>query len=418
MTSKSFLFGDTKPWSRAARPILVIFALISIVVFECSLVSAVDIVKKLDYKTVGDATRMLIAMHFARESGLKWLLLQGPLRPVIDLHNSKLTFDTKNLKLWGLIRSLRYDASGAGTYRLVVTSNGPLNFEKVDVIENYDGMGYCMLDDIAMASGCKFVSALAIQSDLTISTMSTPKIDSVGKVSIRDNHPFTIVIDPGHGGIDGGAEGTNGTVEKIVTLAFAKELKTKLDDGGKYKVVLTRECDEFLRVDDRVRIARQHEADLFISIHVDTIGLKDIRGATVYTLSDKASDAEAQALADRENLSDQLAGVDLVEENHEISDILVDLIRRETYGFSTRFARSLVGELSPTVGMINNPHRSAGFRVLKAPDLPSVLVELGYLSNAKDEELLQSDEWRDKAAASIAKAVTAFVAERGALSSR
>ena len=171
---------------------------------------------------------------------------------------------------------------------------------------------------------------------------------------------------------------------------------------------MTREGDEFLRLDDRVRIARQHDADLFLSIHADTIRLKGIRGATVYTVSDKASDADAKALADRENLSDQLAGIVIEEEDHEVSDILVDLIRRETHNFSMRFARSLLDELSTTVRLINNPHRFAGFRVLKAPDVPSVLVELGYLSNPKDEEELRSAEWRAKVAASMAQAITAF----------
>ena len=177
---------------------------------------------------------------------------------------------------------------------------------------------------------------------------------------------------------------------------------------------MTRTTDEFLRLDDRVRIARENGADLFISIHADTIRFKDIRGATVYTVSDKASDAEAQALADRENLSDQLAGVDVGAENHEVADILVDLIRRETHAFSISFARTLVGELSDSVGLINNPHRFAGFKVLKAPDVPSVLVELGYLSNAKDEEQLRSPEWRSKAVTSISNAITAFAASRAA----
>src|SRR6185312_12827095 len=135
-----------------------------------------------------------------------------------------------------------------------------------------------------------------------------------------------IVIDPGHGGIDGGAESSNGTIEKNVTLAFAKELKEKLAATGRYDLFMTRD-------DDRVRIARQHAADLFISIHADTINLKGIRGATVYTVSDKASDAEAQALADRENLSDQLAGIEIKNDSPEVTDILVDLIRRETHSF-------------------------------------------------------------------------------------
>ena len=176
---------------------------------------------------------------------------------------------------------------------------------------------------------------------------------------------------------------------------------------------MTREKDEFLRLDDRVRIAREHEADLFISIHADTIRLKGIRGATVYTVSDKASDADAQALADRENLSDQLAGIAVEEEDHQVADILIDLIKRETHSFSMRFARSLVGELSTTVGLINNPHRFAGFKVLKAPDVPSVLLELGYLSNAKDEEQLKNAEWRGKAAVSVSKAIEKFATSTG-----
>jgi len=130
-------------------------------------------------------------------------------------------------------------------------------------------------------------------------------------------------------------------------------------------------------------------------------------------VSDKASDAEAQALADRENLSDQLSGIEIKDENQEVADILVDLIRRETHSFSLRFARSLVGELSTTVGLINNPHREAGFRVLKAPDVPSVLVELGYLSNAKDEQQLLNAEWRGKAADSITRAVAIFAEAKG-----
>ena len=216
------------------------------------------------------------------------------------------------------------------------------------------------------------------------------------------------MIDPGHGGIDGGAEGVNGTVEKTITLAFALELRAALAETGRYDVYMTRDADLFLRLDERVRIAHQHDADLLISIHADTIRYKNIRGATVYTVSDRASDAEAEATADRENLSDQLAGIEIEEQNPQVADILVDLIRRETHGFSMRFARSLIDELSKSIGMINNPHRYAGFRVLKAPDVPSVLVELGYLSNPKDEEELRSAEWRAKAIGSIRAAVKRF----------
>lgn len=369
-------------------------------------------VKVLDYKMTGDDARMQIVMNFDREPDPKWFLLRGPYRMVIDLPEAEFALSAKDLKPRGLIDNVRFGDLADGMSRLILTSKVPFSVEKLDVLENEGGKGYRIVADILAGSDREFDAALAIQAETTSSTISTTKSDRVGHAVQRGNRPFTIVLDPGHGGIDGGAEGLNGTIEKSITLAFAQQLKDKLETTGHYNVYLTREADEFLRLDDRVRIARQHEADLFISIHADTIKLKGIRGATVYTISDKASDAEAQALADRENLSDQLAGVDIAEENHEVSDILVDLIRRETHGFSTRFARSLVGELAPAVGMINNPHRSASFKVLKAPDVPSVLIELGYLSNAKDEEQLLNAEWRAKAAASISDAIKLFAASK------
>lgn len=412
MTGNGFSYGSSGAGS-ARRIALALLALMAVIVsIACSPAWGAGPIKMLNYKMAGDATRMRVVMNFDREPEPKWFLLRGPHRLVVDLPGSVLTLKPEDVKPRGLIRSVRYGALGEGASRLILTPKGPFSVEKIEVLQNEDGSGYRMVADIAAASEREFDAALAIQAETTAST-TTAKADRVAKLPLPGDRPFTIVIDPGHGGIDGGAEGMNGTVEKEITLAFSNELRARLEADGRYKVVLTREADEFLRLDDRVRIARQNEADLFISIHADTIRLKGIRGATVYTMSDKASDADAQALADRENLSDKLAGVDVVEENHEVSDILVDLIRRETHNFSTRFARSLVGELSPTVGMINNPHRSAGFRVLKAPDVPSVLIELGYLSNAQDEEQLRSAEWREKAAASIAKAVTAFVAERG-----
>ncbi|MDH6232936.1 N-acetylmuramoyl-L-alanine amidase [Mesorhizobium soli] len=364
------------------------------------------------YKMAGDAVRMRVVMNFDREPEPKWLLLRGPHRLVIDLPGAKFSIDTKDLKAHGLIKSVRYGQVGEGVSRVVLTTKGPFTVEKLDILKNEDAPGYRVVADIIAASERQFEEALAVQAQTTAST-ATPKTDR-----LEENHPqkrFTVVIDPGHGGIDGGAEGLNGTIEKSITLAFALELKAKLAEIGSYDVYMTRDKDEFLRLDDRVRIARQHEADLFISIHADTIRLKGIRGATVYTVSEKASDAEAQALADRENLSDKLAGIEIEDENHEVADILIDLIRRETHGFSMKFAQSVVGELSNSVGLINNPHRFAGFRVLKAPDVPSVLIELGYLSNPEDEEQLRDPDWRGKAADSISKAVAGFAASKTAV---
>lgn len=360
------------------------------------------------YKMAGDAARMRVVIQFDQEPEPNWFLLRGPHRLVIDLPETNFAIEPNDLKARGLISGVRYGNVGEGKTRLILIGKGPFEVEKLDVVKNETEPGYRLMADIVATSEKQFEAALALQVETTGSTHAAPKGDRLGNVVARDDKRFTVVIDPGHGGIDGGAEGLNGTVEKSVTLAFALELKAKLAAAGKYDVYMTREKDEFLRLDERVRIARQHEADLLISIHADTIRLKDIRGATVYTVSDKASDAEAEATADRENLSDKLAGIEMEEENHEVSDILVDLIRRETHNFSIRFARSLVGELSDNIEMINNPHRFAGFRVLKAPDVPSVLVELGYLSNPKDEEQLKDASWRGRAVEGIASAVALF----------
>lgn len=360
-----------------------------------------------EFKLAGDDARMRFVIRFDKEPEPRWLLLRGPHRFVIDLPDTGFSLDEADLEPRGLIAGVRYGNIEAGVSRMILTAKGPFEVERVDVVANEASPGYRMVVDIVASSEAAFDAALALQAETTGST-TTAKSDRVGHPAPREGKRFTVVLDPGHGGIDGGAEGVNGTVEKAITLAFARELKAALLQSGAYDVYMTREKDVFLRLDERVRIARSHEADLLISIHADTIRLKNIRGATVYTVSDKASDAEAEATADRENLSDQLAGIEIVEENHQVADILVDLIRRETHSFSLRFARSLVGELSSSIEMINNPHRSAGFRVLKAPDVPSVLVELGYLSNPKDEEQLRNSEWRRKAVGSITNAVGLF----------
>ncbi|PSJ64081.1 N-acetylmuramoyl-L-alanine amidase [Pseudaminobacter soli (ex Li et al. 2025)] len=390
---------------------LLVLLIAGLATFGFAVASAAPL-EMTSYKMAGDAVRMRVVMNFDREPEAKWLLLRGPHRLVIDLHDAKFSIDLKDLKAQGLIKSVRYGQIGEGISRLILTTKGPFTVEKFDILKNEDAPGYRVVADITAGSERQFEEALAVQAQTTGSTV-TPKTDRLEEKQAQKR--FTVVIDPGHGGIDGGAEGQNGTVEKSITLAFALELRAKLATAGNYDVYMTRDKDEFLRLDDRVRIARQHEADLFISIHADTIRLKGIRGATVYTVSEKASDADAQALADRENLSDKLGGIEIEDENHEVADILVDLIRRETHGFSMKFAQSVVGELSNTVGLINNPHRFAGFRVLKAPDVPSVLIELGYLSNPEDEEQLRDPDWRGKAADSISKAVAAFAAAKMAV---
>lgn len=217
-----------------------------------------------------------------------------------------------------------------------------------------------------------------------------------------------VVIDPGHGGIDPGAIGCTGVYEKEISLATAHEVARLLEATRRYRVRLTRTSDEFVALEDRVAFARAAEADLFLSVHADALPEPGVRGASVYTLSEKASDKEAAALAASENKADLVAGVDLSRHEPVVSEILFDLARRETNNLSIRLAQDLVQELGREVRMLNNSHRSAGFVVLKAPDIPSVLVELGCLSNREEDGLLQQASYRRTLATSLVRSVNDY----------
>ena len=210
---------------------------------------------------------------------------------------------------------------------------------------------------------------------------------------------------PGHGGIDNGTRASSGELEKSIVLEFSLMLREQIEKTGKYRVVMTRSDDTFVPLAERVNMARARQAWLFISIHADALarGDGDAQGATIYTLSETASDAAAARLAEDENRADAIAGLDLSAEPDDVADILIDLARRETKTFSVQFARGLVTEMRNATRMHKDPLRSAGFRVLKAPDVPSVLVELGYVSNRGDLKSLTSEAWRNRTAASIAQ---------------
>ncbi len=224
-----------------------------------------------------------------------------------------------------------------------------------------------------------------------------------------------IVIDPGHGGVDPGASGLDGAVEKLVVFDFASRLADKLRATGRYQIVMTRGDDSFVSLGDRVRIARDANAALFVSIHADTLAVNGgVTGATVYTASDRASDAEAARVAETENKADSAAGVESAPDPSGVNDILFDLTRRETRTYAHLFQRTLVGYWQAIARLNKNPERAAGFRVLQAPDVPSVLLELGYLSSDKDVKALRSPEWQDQATGSVVKAIDTFFAPRRA----
>ena len=223
-----------------------------------------------------------------------------------------------------------------------------------------------------------------------------------------------VVIDPGHGGVDSGAVShalAQETLEKTVVLDFARDLAKRLEGDGRFKVVMTRESDVFVSLEDRVRKARAAGAALFVSIHADSLrNAQGVSGATVYTVSDRASDAEAARIAESENAADRAAGVESAESGGEVADILFDLTRRETRAFAGVFSRDLVARMSQATTMHRIPNRAAGFKVLKAPDVPSVLIELGYLSSAKDVKAMTSPEWRARSTQAVGEAVRAFMA--------
>lgn len=365
-------------------------------------VIAADVSVEVD----GPRTRFKIALSKAVTAQAS--LMEKPDRLIIDL--PEVTFHLPpeaGQQKAGLIASYRYGLFAPGRSRVVMELTHPATVSGMTVEPNkVAGTALLTIELTRTEREAFHREALANAAKAAQSPAIDPAVEAK-----EDSRPV-IVIDPGHGGIDSGAEGVSGTLEKTITLAFALELKKKLEQDGRFAVHLTRDRDIFLRLDERVRIARQHGADLFLSLHADTIRYKSIRGATVYTVSDQASDAEAAAVAARENLSDELAGMAIEDGNHEVTDILMDLVRRETHTFSMRFANVLVGELSDDIALIKNPHRYAGFRVLKAPDVPSVLLELGYLSNPEDEAQLRDVEWRAKAIEDIAAAVKHFAGAR------
>lgn len=219
-----------------------------------------------------------------------------------------------------------------------------------------------------------------------------------------------IVIDAGHGGQDPGALGLHGTHEKDVTLNYARALRDALVKSGRYRAELTRDSDTFILLPDRVAIARKKKADLFISLHADSNPKPDARGLSVYTLSETASDAEAEALAERENKVDIVPGIDLSTTDPDVASILIDLTQRETMNKSALFADAVVGSLHNRITKLPRTHRFAGFRVLKGPDIPSVLVELGFLSNANDERLLLTSQYREAVVESIVKGIDRYLA--------
>jgi N-acetylmuramoyl-L-alanine amidase len=362
-------------------------------------------------RIAGDDARTRVVIDFDGKPDFTAHYVASPERIVIDLPATAFGFPAQDLGPRGLFKDIRYGTMGQGSARIVFTAIRPVRLVLAEVQKN-EGHGYRLVLDAEMTTPKAFADLVSQQK--WGQSLSHSAVEGLGAVA-RDpatDGVFTIAVDAGHGGIDTGAMGaTSKTPEKDITLAFAKTLADRLNQEKGVKAFLTRDSDTFLSLSERVTLARQGGADLFISLHADTLGQKNIRGATVYTLSDTASDRMAAALAARENLSDQLAGYSIESGPPEIADILLDLARRETQAFSISLAERVVKSFDGQIGLINNPHRQAGFQVLRAPDMPSILLELGFLSNPADEALLLDPAWREKVADRMADAVMRYRAE-------
>jgi len=228
------------------------------------------------------------------------------------------------------------------------------------------------------------------------------------RVSVPPKRQTIIVLDAGHGGVDPGCIGGNGTYEKDIVLATALDLARQLEASKRFKVYMSRTDDTFVPLGQRVAHARAHDADLFLSIHADALPEAHARGASVFTLSEKASDKEAAAVAERENKSDQIAGINFGSQDPEVNEILFDLTRRQTNNLSIRLAQQLVSELGHHVKLLNHTHRSAAFVVLKAPDIPSALVEIGCLSNREEEHALNQTSYQRAVASALLRSVSDY----------
>ncbi|WP_027582930.1 N-acetylmuramoyl-L-alanine amidase [Bradyrhizobium sp. Ai1a-2] len=372
-------------------------------------------------RLAGDAKQTRFIVDLDKKIQYRAFTLADPYRVVVDI--PQVTFQlppgTGNTGR-GLVKAFRYGLVMPGGSRIVFDLTGPAKIANSYVLDAANGQPPRLILELEQVDRNAFTQQLAREDRPELkpavaeakAAMPAEGTPSAKPGEPTDSRPL-IVIDPGHGGIDNGTQ-SNGELEKNLVLGFGLALRDRIEKSGKYRVVMTRTDDTFIPLNDRVKVARNQSAALFVSIHADALPRRegDAQGATIYTLSDKASDAEAERLAEAENKADAIAGVNLSDEPTEVADILIDLTRRETKTFSNRFARLLVSEMKTAARMHKHPLKSAGFRVLKAPDVPSVLVELGYVSNKGDLEHLVSENWRNKTVDSMLQAIDTFFAKR------
>ncbi len=370
-------------------------------------------------KLTETAQRTRFAIELSDPVDVKVYTLTNPNRVVIDMPDV-LWRAGADARPTGrrAVKSYRYGQFRRGNFRFVVDLNSPVKIEAPQIVQPEEGFSFRLMVDLTPSTREAFAAASGWPlASSTVATLSPPPPPPTG--GREDAGKRLVVVDAGHGGIDPGTQGRSGIREKDLVLGVARELRKALEATGRYRVQLTRDSDVFIPLRERVHIARVARADLIVSLHADSNDQKDIRGASVYTLSEDASDREAATLAEKENMSDVIAGVDLAGENNPVASILIDLAQRDTMNRSVRFAERVLTTL-PRATMVRptSPHRSAGFAVLKAPDIPAALVELGYLSNTADEAEMTRPGWRARVAGSLVTAIDGHFSAEAGLSGR
>jgi N-acetylmuramoyl-L-alanine amidase len=370
----------------------------------------------------GEKTRLVLDLSAA--SDFRVFVLGDPYRMVIDLPDFTWQAGSLTAPSGAGIKAVRHGNLQPGISRIVFDTRQPVKISGAFILPRGDGKPDRLVIDFAPVPPSAFRREInRVFGTLTGGMPAASAQNNIHNQNNRnevaaafprptpprqDKIPL-IVIDPGHGGVDPGATGANDNFEKHVVLELARALRDKLEESGQYRVLMTREKDVFIKLGDRVKFARQHQADLFVSIHADSLERENVRGASVYTLSDTASDAQTAKLAANENRADLIAGIDLSVEDDEVANILVDLAMRDTMNQSRFFADKVVTTfLENDVGVLDTPHRYAGFAVLKAPDIPSVLIEAGFMSNRQEAEMLASPAYRNKFSTNVKKSIDGY----------
>jgi N-acetylmuramoyl-L-alanine amidase len=357
-----------------------------------------------------DRTRLVIEL--SDPVNLRAFALANPDRVVIDMPEVSWRLGAPPKPSgFGVVKSYRYGTFRTGNSRMVIDLNQPVTVSDALVLPPSAGFGYRVVIDLFPTTRPKFDAQAGWPADLQKRESDAEKLAAL--IAAQQSPPArvsgkkVIVIDPGHGGLDSGTVGVNGLMEKDLALAEGLKLARDLRARG-YSVFMTRDSDIFIPLRQRVAIARADKADLFIALHADSNPDSGTTGTSIYTLNDGRSDREASALARRENQSDVIAGVDLSGENNPVAPILINLAQRDTRNRSSEFATNALKNLGQVTDLLaRSPHRSASLAVLVAPDVPAVLIELGYLSNSSDAAQMNTDSWRSRVAGAIADAVDA-----------